>query len=167
MPSQLTDAASAELLAVGYGPITPTERTWFPHLQRRITLPASGGLAPRASHRRPAARRVRAVRRRVRRAAARSPGRLGDDPEPEHRVDRRAAKDLGVAPISRGMPTNFGSPQELLTREETARLLRQSLPTLGRIVKSGRLTPVRIGRRVLFDPGDVRNFIQSSKAARP
>ncbi len=52
---------------------------------------------------------------------------------------------------------------ELLTVEELMKTLRISRPTLYRLLKAGKLEPVRIGKRVLFESKDIRAFIDRSK----
>ncbi len=56
---------------------------------------------------------------------------------------------------------------KLLTVEDVMAALRISRPTLYRLLKSGRLVPVRIGKRTLFDPADIRSFIEASKNTLP
>ena len=51
----------------------------------------------------------------------------------------------------------------LLNRSEAADLLNVSRRTIGNLVADGRLRPVRLGRRVLFDPHDMRQLIESAK----
>jgi excisionase family DNA binding protein len=53
--------------------------------------------------------------------------------------------------------------EKLLTVEDVMGVLRISRPTLYRLLKARRLEPVRIGKRTLFDPGDIRAFIDGSK----
>ncbi len=60
-----------------------------------------------------------------------------------------------------------GSIDRLLTVQDIMALLRISRPTLYRLLKSGRLVPVRIGKRTLFDPEDIRSFVEASKKASP
>jgi excisionase family DNA binding protein len=55
------------------------------------------------------------------------------------------------------------SLEKLLTVEEVMTLLRISRPTLYRLLKSKALGPVRIGKRTLFDPADIRAFVEGSK----
>jgi excisionase family DNA binding protein len=52
---------------------------------------------------------------------------------------------------------------KLLTVEDVMDILRISRPTLYRLLKSGSLIPVRIGKRTLFDPTDIRSFVEASK----
>jgi excisionase family DNA binding protein len=56
---------------------------------------------------------------------------------------------------------------KLLTVEDLMGALRISRPTLYRLLKSGQLIPVRIGKRTLFDPADIRSFIEASKNVSP
>ena len=51
----------------------------------------------------------------------------------------------------------------LLTVEDVMENLRISRPTLYRLLKSNRLVPVRIGKRTLFDPKDIRAFVDAAK----
>ena len=53
------------------------------------------------------------------------------------------------------------SPQKLLSIEEFLKLIPISRPTIYRLVKAGRLFPVRVGRRVFFRSEDVDAFIRS------
>ncbi len=55
------------------------------------------------------------------------------------------------------------SMEKLLTVEEVMKTLRISRPTLYRLLKSGKLEPVRIGKRVLFEIAEIRAFIGRSK----
>jgi excisionase family DNA binding protein len=55
----------------------------------------------------------------------------------------------------------------LLTVEDVMATLRISRPTLYRLLKAGHLIPVRIGKRTLFDPTDIRAFVDASKQAGP
>lgn len=48
---------------------------------------------------------------------------------------------------------------ELLTVVETARRLRVSRRTVERLIKAGRLRPVRIGRRVLITTQELEAFL--------
>jgi excisionase family DNA binding protein len=50
----------------------------------------------------------------------------------------------------------------LLTLEETAAALRLSPHTIRSFVRKGRLSPVRICRRLLFRPADVEKLISMS-----
>jgi excisionase family DNA binding protein len=59
--------------------------------------------------------------------------------------------------------TDVTSIEKLLTVEDVMANLRISRPTLYRLLKSGHLTPVRIGKRTLFDPLDIRAFVTASK----
>ena len=56
---------------------------------------------------------------------------------------------------------------KLLTVVDLMASLRISRPTLYRLLKSGQLIPVRIGKRTLFDPADIRAFIEASKSGTP
>jgi len=61
------------------------------------------------------------------------------------------------------MPDDAAPALRLLTAREAADALRLSLKSLWNLDKIGRLRAVRIGRRVLYDPIDLRRFIESSK----
>ena len=50
-----------------------------------------------------------------------------------------------------------------LSRKETASMLHISIPTLWAMGKKGILTPQRIGGKVLYDKGDVLNFLANGK----
>lgn len=56
---------------------------------------------------------------------------------------------------------------ELFTREEAAKNLRISLPSLDRLVKTGALKGVNIGRRRLFRPGDLSSYLDSRRDGTP
>jgi excisionase family DNA binding protein len=53
--------------------------------------------------------------------------------------------------------------EKLMTVQDLMDTLRISRPTLYRMLKSGRLRPVRIGKRTLFDPADIRELIEQAK----
>jgi hypothetical protein len=65
--------------------------------------------------------------------------------------------------IDRSLPLPIDSSNkavtqdDLLSREETAKLLRVSLPTLRNFELRGELKPRRIGRRVLYSRSDILN----------
>jgi excisionase family DNA binding protein len=59
------------------------------------------------------------------------------------------------------------SVDKLLTVSDLMDSLRISRPTLYRLLKSRQLIPVRIGKRTLFDPADIRAFIEASKSGMP
>ena len=48
-------------------------------------------------------------------------------------------------------------PEELLTREDTAKLLKITLPTLNTWTKAGWLNPIYKGRRVYYKKSEVIN----------
>jgi len=52
----------------------------------------------------------------------------------------------------------------LTSMRDTARALCLSERTVFTLVRQGKLRPVRIGSRVLFDAVDIRAFIDASKA---
>jgi excisionase family DNA binding protein len=52
---------------------------------------------------------------------------------------------------------------QLLTLLELADRLRLSPHTIRMMVRKGRLHPVRICRRLLFDPSDVARFISEAR----
>ncbi len=53
--------------------------------------------------------------------------------------------------------------EKLLTVQDVMDILRISRPTLYRMLKTGGLRPVRIGKRTLFDPVDIRGLIEEAK----
>ena len=53
--------------------------------------------------------------------------------------------------------------QPLLTVTEVANLLRVSHHTVRAWVRTQRLKPVRICRRLLFDPADVQRFVEEAR----
>lgn len=56
------------------------------------------------------------------------------------------------------------SSGRLLTRDEAAKALRISVPTLQRRVKDGTLKPLRIGSRTLFRQRDIEAFIDAQNS---
>ena len=60
-----------------------------------------------------------------------------------------------------------GLEQLLLNRRQTARAMAISVRLLDQITKEQRLPFVRLNRRVLFDPQDVRLWIESHKQNMP
>ncbi len=55
------------------------------------------------------------------------------------------------------------STERLLTLMEVAELLRLSPHTIRKMVRQDRLRPVRICRRLLFDPAEVTRFVAGTK----
>jgi excisionase family DNA binding protein len=55
------------------------------------------------------------------------------------------------------------STERLMTLLEVADTLRVSPHTIRAWVRKRRLLPVRICRRLLFDPADVQRFLESSR----
>jgi excisionase family DNA binding protein len=53
----------------------------------------------------------------------------------------------------------------LLTVKETCTYLRISPPTLYRMIERGEMTPVKIGKRTLFDKKDLDGLIDGAKGA--
>jgi excisionase family DNA binding protein len=51
----------------------------------------------------------------------------------------------------------------LLSLRESARLLGISFWSVRRLIKSGRLTPVQVGRRVLLEQSALEQFITASR----
>ena len=51
-------------------------------------------------------------------------------------------------------------PEKMLTRREVCNLLGISLPTLWKRVKNKELTPVHIGRRVVFKESEIKKFVE-------
>ena len=57
--------------------------------------------------------------------------------------------------------------EALLSIEDSAKALAISPWTIRAYVKLGRLNPVRIGRRVLLEPAELRRFISESRDSKP
>ena len=53
-----------------------------------------------------------------------------------------------------------------LTRDEAAKMLRITLPTLNDWTKLGRIPVQRIGRRVLYALSDIKNALEGRKGGR-
>lgn len=51
-------------------------------------------------------------------------------------------------------------PAKQYTRQEVARLLHVSLPTLWKYVNDGKLNATHVGRRVLFDEAEVNKLLR-------
>ncbi len=82
-------------------------------------------------------------------------------------ADLRDIIDTSVRKSVADALTNLPAPSaeerdDLLSRKETGRLLRVSPVTLNVWEKRGVLTPVRIGRRVLYRRSDVDKALQSA-----
>lgn len=58
----------------------------------------------------------------------------------------------------------LGMEEKLLDVESAARTLSISKWTLRALVRAGKLTPVRIGRRLLLEIAEIDRFIAESKA---
>ena len=59
--------------------------------------------------------------------------------------------------------TEQQEPEVLLTRQETADMLKITLPTLNNWTKAGVLTPRYLGRRVYYRKSDIINNSKSKK----
>jgi excisionase family DNA binding protein len=62
--------------------------------------------------------------------------------------------------------TEKGCPvpsEQLLTLLELADLWRISPHTVRKMVREGRLRPIRICRRLLFDPADVQKLVETAR----
>ena len=55
----------------------------------------------------------------------------------------------------------------LLSLRDTAKLLSVSSWTIRNFVRSGRLTPVRLCRRLLFEQAEIERFIEHAKLSSP
>jgi excisionase family DNA binding protein len=55
--------------------------------------------------------------------------------------------------------------EPLLDVKAVAKLLSLSPWTIRKMLADGRLTPVRLGRRVLVEPAEVERFVSESRAA--
>lgn len=53
--------------------------------------------------------------------------------------------------------------EPLLTIEDVARLVRRTHWTLRHDVKTGRLRCVRIGRRIMIEPSEIRRLIEEGR----
>lgn len=49
-------------------------------------------------------------------------------------------------------------PDVYLTRQETAKALKVSLPTLWKLSKEGKIKPTKIGRSVKFSESEIKRF---------
>ena len=57
------------------------------------------------------------------------------------------------------------TPTRLFTRVDAAAQLSVSTQALDRLIKAGRLRPVRVGARVLVSDAEIARFITESEAA--
>ncbi|HLN22112.1 MAG TPA: helix-turn-helix domain-containing protein [Bacteroidales bacterium] len=58
------------------------------------------------------------------------------------------------------------NPQEYITKQEAAEKLRSSLPTIQRLIKSGKIKAYRFGRRVLFKSDEIESCLQEVAALK-
>ena len=56
--------------------------------------------------------------------------------------------------------------EPLLGIEEAARILGQTHWTLRHFIREGRIRGVRIGRRLMIEPCEIRRFIEEARASR-
>ena len=78
-------------------------------------------------------------------------------------MNRMADKAWGGANGPSAVVSQPTTPPLLLDLHETARALRVSERTAWALAKEGALPCVRIRRRLLFDPADLRAFIERQK----
>jgi excisionase family DNA binding protein len=76
--------------------------------------------------------------------------------ELESIIQATAEKMIKLLPPSQS--TNPPGQTEYITRAETAKRLKISLPTLWKLTKEGKITAYKIGRKVLYNPDDVHNL---------
>lgn len=75
----------------------------------------------------------------------------------------RASESVLTDSSQRALDGIGAGPSRLLTLNEAAQLLRVHRSTLDRERRAGRLACVRIGRRVLFSPDQVRRYLQQQE----
>lgn len=68
--------------------------------------------------------------------------------------------DAKLTPVVRQSILREDIDDELITRQETAKKLHISLPTLSELTKGGFIKGYRIGRRVLYKWQEVKNDLQ-------
>ena len=51
-------------------------------------------------------------------------------------------------------------PEKMLTRHEVCEILNVSLPTLWGLTKRKKITPIHVGRRVLFPESEIKRFME-------
>jgi excisionase family DNA binding protein len=64
-------------------------------------------------------------------------------------------------------PSPLDPPVKLLTVREAAELLRLSERTVWQVTKAGQLRAVRLGKRVVYDPADLKQFVELAKSPAP
>lgn len=69
-----------------------------------------------------------------------------------HTINDEVAKALEADRLKR-------QPAKQYTRQEVARMLHLSLPTLWQYVKDGKINAIHVGRRVLFDEAEVKRLL--------
>jgi excisionase family DNA binding protein len=57
----------------------------------------------------------------------------------------------------------FSMDSGLLTVDDALKYLKISRPTLYALIKEGKIQTVKIGKRTLFDPEDVKKFVEGHK----
>ena len=68
-----------------------------------------------------------------------------------------------LLPVALRRPEKTEAPRLLLSRDEAAKALNVSVRMLDTLTEpDGTLKPVRIGRRVLFSPGELQRWIDSA-----
>jgi excisionase family DNA binding protein len=86
-----------------------------------------------------------------------------------HPEDLKRLIEKTIENCLQSLPKNEPESNGYLTRQETSKLLRISLPTLNELTKKGVLKGYRIGSRVLYRHSEVENSlseIQTQKYRR-
>jgi Helix-turn-helix domain len=68
-----------------------------------------------------------------------------------------------TANASRDVGTSDGSLEPLLRIEEVERIIGRTHWTLRRDIKAGKLKCVRIGRRIMIEPAEIRRLIEDGR----
>jgi hypothetical protein len=77
------------------------------------------------------------------------------------------SKDRTSTAPSNEVGAKDAAPERLLNIDEAARIIGRAHWTLRRDIRGGKLRCVRIGRRIMIEPSEIRRLIEAGREGRP
>lgn len=83
-----------------------------------------------------------------------------------HSFSKHESRQIESQDIVKGVTANNSSLEPLLNIDEAARIIGRAHWTLRRDIKSGKITCVRIGRRIMIEKREIRRVIEEGREVR-